>query len=290
MKNIKNIILLILSVFILGSCEDGVNSFSEQPTVGWVEFASSQTSTGQTSTSVDVPLTINVPVYANGLNIAYNIVGVEGDFTNFVTTSSGTVYADPEAYTRTATLELSLVNMEAGRDFVTSFDIVLSTVDEAGVQIGVDESSIVSHRVTIPCSNPEVLPSDYFVGEYVLADLNAVLGPGNGTENFASGTYTLTIDASNPNIRRFDCAILPAFNPALQPIALTFTLDNVVSLGNVFSGIGCTAPEYIYADAGAANSSWDVCNDQFITINYTEDVNASCGGPFTSSFTLTKVN
>jgi hypothetical protein len=290
MKNIKNITLLLLSVFILGSCEDGVNSFSEQPTVGWVEFASSQTSTGQTSTSVAVPLTINVPVYANGLNIAYNIVAVEGDFTNFVTATNGTVYADPEADTRTATLELGLINMEAGRDFVTSFDIVLSTVDEAGVQIGVDEGSIVSHRVTIPCSNPEVLPSDYFVGEYVLADLDAILGPGNGTENFASGTYTLTIDASNPNIRRFDCAILPAFNPTLQPIALTFTLDNVVSLGNVFSGIGCSAPEYIYGDAGAANSSWDVCNDQFIIINYAEDVNTSCGGPFTSSFTLTKVN
>ena len=42
-------------------------------------------------------------------------------------------------------------------------------------------------------------------------------------------------------------------------------------------------------DAGANNSSYDLSSDLNFTIFYTEDPLGSCGGPFLSSFSLTKL-
>ncbi len=292
MKNKIKIYSLFILLIVLGySCEDGVNSFEDTPTNGWIEFTNAQTTTGQTSSSITVPLAVNVPVYSNGLNISYNIVGVEGDYTNFVASSSGSTFADPTADNRSANIEVNLMNMEVGRDFVTSFDIVLTSVDVDGVNIGVDENSVTAHRVTIPCSNPEIVSNDYFVGDYVIVDVSGVIGPGNGTENFASGTVTLIVDPTNPNKRIFSVGALPAFNGEIETVTIEFSTDNVVLLGNVDPTLSCGGGvPYIFSNAGIGNSSpWDICNDQFITIVYSEDPNGSCGGPFLSSFSLTKL-
>jgi len=291
MKNVNKLLLLMCCLAIFTSCEDNVNSFpAEDPSSGWVEFVTASTSTGQMPNSVTIPVKINVPVYKDGLVISYTLEGVQGDFSQFVTQTSGTITADPEADTRTATIEIPLINTEIGRDFVTQFDVVLTSTDADMVNIGVDDLSITRHRITLPCSNPTILPDDFFVGEYMVADVVGTIGPNNGTENVASGTYMVSIDPDNPNVRIFNAATVPAFNPALQQFALEFTLDNVVALRDVFTGIGCTAEQFIYSSAGVDNTPWDVCNDQSITINYTEDTNASCGGPYLSSFSMIKVN
>ncbi len=298
MKNIFKIIPYSLLLLVFGcQNEDGVNEgkFNPNPESGWVEFTRTQTTAGQSASTVSVPVKINVPVYQDGLNIAYSFQAAEGDYTQYVTSSGGTVFADPDDYSidnnRIVTISIPLVNLESPRDFVTSFDVVLTSVDAGAVGIGVDEDSIVVHRVIIPCSNPDVLPTDYFVGDYVLADVDGTIGPGNGTENFGSGVVTLTVDPFNPNARLFSAGILPAFNPEIELISIEFsTDDNTVILGNVDPSLACGAgaPPYIYVSAGAANrTEWDICNDQFITINYTEDPNGSCGGPYVSSFSLT---
>lgn len=296
MKNIIKILAVVMLVAVFG-CEDDDGRFSNDPTTGWVAFRSAQTTTAQVADMVTIPIDVRVPVYKDGLSINYTIVPITGDVSLFVSSTTGTIVMDPSIpnttstpYNRYAEIIIPLMNTEAGRNFVTSFDVVLTSTSAPGVKIGLDETSIIKHRVTIPCSNPEVIPADYFVGNYVIADQMATIGPGNGTENFQNSVITLTIDPSDPNSRLFTVRVLPAFVATPRNGKITFGTDNKVVLANLGTGIGCagpTGPQFSYGSAGSNNSPWDVCNDENITINYTEDINVSCGGPYMSSFTLT---
>lgn len=289
MKNISKIFyLFFITAAVLVSCSDD-DRWENNPETGWVEFMSAASTTGQAATSHSVALNVAVPIYKQGLNISYTFTAVEGDYTNYVSTTGGTAFADPSDATRNVTIDIPLMNMDAGRDFTTSFDITLTAVDKDGVTVGIDgASSILVHRVTIPCSNPAVLPNDYFVGDYIIADVVATIGPNNGTENFEGGTVTLTVNGGNPNQRDFNVTVLPAFLGGTTA-SIEFTTANVVELQYLDSGIGCTAPPYAYSEAGANNSSWDICNDDMIIVNYTEDPEGSCGGPYEASFSLTKI-
>lgn len=292
-KYIKIVAIFCLTV-VLFNCSDDDNSTTETNTSGWVEFSAASSTTGQTVSTASVFVDVNVSIYREGLDIGYTIEPVEGDYTQFVTNpTNGTIFADPSDYSRNPSLDLNLVNMDGARDFVTVFDIVLTTVTGPGaVDVGVDENSIVRHRVTIPCTNPDNIPADYFVGDYAISDVAATVGPGNGTENFAAGIVTLSIDPTDSNKRVFTSAVLPAFNAQQETVVIAFDTDGTVRLdGFVDPGLACSAAgPYIFVTAStAANSPWDICNDQNITIQYTEDPNASCGGPFESSFSLTKI-
>jgi len=290
MKKYFKLFLFALTTVLVVSCDKEDSRFDHNSEIGWVEFVSSASTTGQTVDNIQVPLAVEVPVYKNGLNISYTFTAVNGDYTSYVATTGGSTYADPSDETRNVNISIDLMNMEVGRSFTTSFDITLTAVDDAGVSVGLgDGSSTLVHRVTIPCSNPAVLPNTYFVGDYTIADVVATTGPNNGTENFEAGTVTLSVDGTDPNQRNFDVAVLPAFVAGTQPARLLFTTDNVVSLLDLDSTIGCSAPAYIYSDAGANNVAWDICDDQTITVTYTEDPLGSCGGPFEASFILTKI-
>lgn len=294
MKNIlKNIFVLTLGLFVLQGCDSGDDPrFNNDPTTGWIEFRSAATTTGQTQAVLPIQLDIQVPQYPNGLNLDYEITAVEGDFTQFLSSSSGTLFIDPAITTRAVPLELELNNMDVGRDFVTIFDVTITDISN-GIGVGVDESSITTHRVTIPCSNPDVLPDTYYVGDYDIADVTAVIGPGNGTQNIGSGTVTLTVDPLNPNRRLFQAQVLPAFTGgALFDFSIEFSTNDVVTLGGFTgSGISCSGPEYGYTGAAEADSvPWDICNDQSIIIQYVEDPLVGCGGPYSASFSLTKVD
>jgi hypothetical protein len=293
MKNIfKNIFLLILGVVVLQGCDSGSEArWAVTPTSGWVEFRTAGTTTGQTSPLVTVPIDIKVPVYPNGFNISYEITAAEGDFTQFVNQTGGTLFVDPEITepTRIADLEIPLANMEVGRDFVTSFDITITSTS-SGIGVGIDDTSITTHRVTIPCSNPEVIPDDYFVGDYTIEDAAATIGPANGTSNVASGTVTLV--AGPDNTRSFSIPILPAFLPDPVDFTIQFTTDNIVLLQNsINTPLSCNGGASFYNwGPSTQGNPWDICNDSGITVFYSEDIAGSCGGPFTSSFILTKVN
>ena len=85
--------------------------------------------------------------------------------------------------------------------------------------------------------------------------------------------------------------MLVSISFASTKASINFSEDDYVTLGGfVGSGIGCSAPEYGYGAAAAADSGpWDICNDQSITIEYVEDPNVSCGGPYPASFSLIKL-
>ncbi|WP_179344090.1 hypothetical protein [Winogradskyella ursingii] len=296
MKNTIKIISASLLLFVMAvSCDEDNNNLGEQsPETGWVQFASASSTTGQTVPSHSINVQVNVPIYKEGLSISYTTAANDGDYTQFVLPSdrTGSVFADPSDYDRVVSINIPLQNMEVGRDFVTSFDVILTAVDKQGVTVGIQDTRPTVHTVTIPCSNPDVLPNDYFVGNYTIEDVMAQIGPGNGTENIGSGTVTLTVDPSDPNRRLFSASILPAFTGgALVPFALEFTTDDTVTLGQFSSsGISCSGPAYGFDAASEADSvPWDICNDQVITINYTEDPLVGCGGPYAASFRLTKI-
>ena len=291
MKNIYKLLFLVV-LFTVVSCENEDDPrFQPNTETGWVEFTSAATTTGQTSSMVSIPLSIRVPVYPNGIEIAYSITSIEGDFTQFVSGSSGVISVDPENENRVTSLDIPLANMEVGRGFSTSFEITLQSVTPSSVTLGLDENAVTVHTVTIPCSNPDILPATYFVGDYMLEDVEARIGPGNGTTNFSPGVVTVSLGA-NPNDRVFSSPLLGGFRPNPVEITITFSPDDYVGLGGTFGpspGISCGGPAYVYAPAAAADSTpWDICNDQAITIVYTEDPDVSCGGPFAASFSLTK--
>lgn len=288
MKRFFKIFSLSFMVILFG-CDNNDGRFGDNPNLGWVEFSSAASTTVQAPVSISIPLSINVPVYQDGLNISYTITAVEGDYTQFINSSGGVAFADPSDVTRSVSIELPVVNGDLGRDFITIFDVTLTAVDVDGVNIGVDNESILTHRVTLPCINPLIVNDTFFVGDYLIEDVVATIGPGNGTENFQSGIVTLTVDPMNPNVRIFSTAVLPAFLPNPQDISIDFTSDNVVRLGIVNSGIGCSPTEYSYGPDDANATPWDICNDQSIIINYIEDINSSCGGPYDASFSLTKL-
>jgi len=294
-KIIKNIFVLTVGLFLVQGCDQGADPRfgGDDPRTGWIEFRSSASTTGQSTPTHDLLIDIQVPEYPAGLTLNYEITAVEGDFTQFIPSPTGSLFIDPAEPNRAATpITLELNDMEIGRDFVTIFDVTITSITN-GIRAGVDEGSILTHRVTIPCSNPEELPDDYFVGDYMIVDGAATIGPGNGTSNVAPGMVTLFADPENPNVRAFLSPVLPAFLPDPQVFEIEFTTDNVVILANAIeTPLSCDggATGYNWGTADSGNSPWDICNDESITVFYTEDTDGSCGGPFTSSFILTKVN
>ena len=304
MKNtIKFLAFTLLAAVILNGCDssEGLNDgrFNQNPEAGWVDFdaSSNEVTILGTQATLNVPVQINVPSYPNGFNISYQLEAAEGDFTPFVTVTTGSVFADPNAPNateRTVDIVLEFQNLDQERLMVNSFDVVLTGTDNDNVRAGVDANSTTSsirYRVNIPCSNPQVIPSDFFVGDYAISDVAATIGPGNGTENFAAGTVTLIVDPLDPNGRVFQAGVLPAFNAEIETVRINFTTDNVVTLGVVDPSLSCGGGiPYAYDAADIATSTpWDICNDNSITVVYTEDPFGSCGGPFVSSFNLTKL-
>ncbi|OUS00524.1 hypothetical protein A9Q86_11195 [Flavobacteriales bacterium 33_180_T64] len=310
MKNIIKISSLILVFACFFACDDN-DDLGFQPTenVGWIQFPGSNPAVieinTETQPTFNVGIDIQVPIVAQDLTISYTLVPVSGLNPNTIFSNSGTIlspagessYAGPDNNTGSNYDYLANIEFNTSEiPFITElmiFDVVLTATNDANITVGLEGADKPTvQRVSILCANPDSIPADYFIGDYAIADLVGTIGPGNGTENFAAGTVTLTVDPFNPNARIFSSAILPAFNAEIESISIVFTENDVISLGDVDPGLACgaTAPPYVYTDGGATNSLWSICNsDDFLIVNYTEDPNGSCGGPFDASFTLTKL-
>lgn len=128
--------------------------------------------------------------------------------------------------------------------------------------------------------------ADYLVGDYQISDVSANIGPGNGTSNFKPGIVTIT--ANGATSRTWMNSLLVAFVPTPKQIVLDLICGSLI-LQDRTTGLQCTSGvPYIYVSAGADNSTYNDNDDTFLIVNYTEDPNGSCGGPFLSSFSLTK--
>lgn len=293
MKHIKNIIFVSTLSFLLllVGCDNVDDSrFNSNLEDGWVEFNGTGTTVNPESETLPVRISVNVPIFKNGIDIGYELQPVTGDYTQFVTAPGSSLFVEADDSDKLGVIELELQNL-TGLSQQVVFDVVITSTSIESVSVGVDDTTPTTYRVTIPCTNPETLPSDYFVGEYTITDVEATIGPGNGTSNFQAGTVTVSADPLNPNVRLFNSPALPAFTGGVPfSFSLLFSSSNTVTLQN-YAGLGIScdgANEYGFGPLVEATTSWDICDDNSITITYAEDPNGSCGGPFTSSFSLVK--
>jgi len=295
-------------MLFLVSCNDDDNGVpnSVDETRGWIQFPTTNPDVIliQTPNIYDLGVSVQVPITDSDLEISYRMVQVSGPDPNTVFSNTGkftvpagvTSWAGPLEDNNTNNAQIlppiKFNIAEAPENTPMTFDVILTATNSSKISVGLGSDFPITQRLSIPCFNPDVIPSDYFTGDYALADVTATIGPGNGTENFATGNTSLTVDPTNPNIRVFRAPIVPAFNPEIETISIEFVPgDNIVRLLDVDPNLSCDgATLYIYVAESVANSSpWDVCNDEAITITYVEDSLGSCGGPFTSSFSLTKI-
>ncbi|OIQ28712.1 MAG: hypothetical protein BM564_08030 [Bacteroidetes bacterium MedPE-SWsnd-G2] len=198
--------------------------------------------------------------------------------------------ANAENYAVPATAVIP-ANEYSGTFVVTGVDVSVETTTESIVlQMDAVDGGIVSsatHQVSIYQVCP--IPADFMIGEYEIVDVLATVGPGNGTSNFLTGT--VMIEENTATSRKFVSSVLPAFTGG-APVDVTLDLVcNEIIMSDIGSGLGCGGgggAEYIYT-AADMNSTYDIADDNVIIVNYTEDPDGSCGGPFEASFMLTKL-
>lgn len=192
------------------------------------------------------------------------------------------------------TLGTGTVISTSNTDYYINTDISPNTTYEVYVRANCGSQGYSNYTNAIVVTT-DPLTSDalsgYFVGNYAIQDVTATVGPSNSTENFETGTVTLSVHPTDPNKRIFNANILPAFIFSSHEITLDFNMDMTVDMSNVNTTLSCNsgASNLIFTSAGSGNSSYDPCNDDYILVTYIEDANASCGGPYTSSFSLTKL-
>jgi hypothetical protein len=309
MKKYLKISCLLFVSALLFTCSDDNKLASPTENIGWIQFPGSNPAVFQVNTEAAPTFTlgvnVQVPSPEQDFTISYELVPVSGLNPNTVFNNSGSIlspaglssFAGPDTNTGSQYSYLANIEFDVS-DFpqlseLMIFDVVLTATSDGNITVGLEGADKPTvQRVSILCANPESIPADYFVGDYAIVDQVATIGPGNGTENFAAGTVTLSADPFNANSRVFSVGVLPAFNGEIETVTITFTDSDVVSLGDVDPSIACGAgaPPYIYVDGGDTNSLWSICNDDdFLIVNYTEDPNGSCGGPYEASFTLTRL-
>lgn len=288
MKNSKILMFLSLSIvlFSFSSCGDPekviFNGEPGDPVL--VTFGTTSIDLQINKDAVgDVKVNVNTTTKAPQ-DRTFSIEVLEGE--NMTT-------ADPATYEIPTTVTIP-ANKYVGTFTITGTDI--------GVEIA---PKIVTIKLT--STNPNIIlednvavvnvyevcevPDDFLVGKYMIADVTATIGPGNNSANFESGIVDIKI-GDTPTTRVFTVVILPGIGSA-EEVTLNLVCNQFV-LGLVETNIYCTADVFFAYNSAAAggytNSLYDLEDIQdSYTINYTEDINASCGGPFLSSFSLTKI-
>jgi hypothetical protein len=285
MKKIINYLFVFVAL-ALTSCEEeqSNNLGTESPTTGWVEFAGTGTATLTfTTEELVLPVDINVPVYTDGLTVSYTIEAVDGDFNEILTTGSS-IFVDPSDTDRSASLMLNFSGIDAISELIV-FDVVLTGVSSAGVNVGVGSESVTRYRISTPC--PVVLTSTY-TGTEVLY---------NGGPAPSGHTATVTVESAEDNIYSLDTVWGPTFISTLcggcvpdgeyvGPITFQvnpLTFEITVLAGGEPSGVGLTF-DLAYNIVGSG--SMDTCNN-VITLNLEQDLLTSGGIPGTVDVILT---
>ena len=179
-------------------------------------------------------------------------------------------------------------NSYTGTFTVTGVDVSVETTTKT-IVVGItsNDGSVSNGNHTINIFEICPIPEDYLVGSYMIEDVMAVVGPDNGTENFASGIVTISVNPDASTERIFEVGVLPAF-AGNRTIALGLVCNKLI-LSDVDPNLTCGGGiAYLLVQAGDNNSSYDISDDSELIVNYLEDPEGSCGGPFDSSFRLIK--
>ena len=256
MKNTIKILFALLLV-VNFSCNDSDGRFRDDPTNGWVEFTppNSAKTIDATATDLSLPVSINVPVYKNGLTVNYTLESVQGNYAQYVT-SARSFYVEPvNNRLPNPTIDLVFSNLDnnfSGSEII--FDVVLQSVSQEGVKIGVDEFSITKYRITIPCTAN--------VGTTYNATVT-VPDIGITEDNNEDYDYVATLTQETENSWTIDSAWGPSFvanvtgNPTyvgqlVYPATLTLNANGTVTV------VGTSA------NRPGGTGTYDTCADVFV--------------------------
>ncbi|MEO6348666.1 MAG: hypothetical protein ABIO60_12235, partial [Aquaticitalea sp.] len=226
---------------------------------------------------INLPVSIRVPVYENGITINYSLVPVEGDFSSVVT-SDRSVFVEPgrndeTGDSRLGYITLNLANISSINSRIV-FDVVLTGTSEDGVSIGLaGDTTQKVKRITI-CP-PIDLSGPFFLGDYILT---VPSGPSLfDTPVFTEGQIvTLVASGANGTSRQFMAPYLPEFSDS--PETLSFSLVNgQIILEVTTSGTSCDGITGLSLGPNTSSVLTTPCDDSAITLNYLDFFNGSGG-------------
>lgn len=281
-KNIFKIFFLALSVVLLYSCDpDKVDDGFFNDVKVYSQFKSS---------------TLTVPVL-DGLD---NSQSIFVQVTTPISTAGLSIEVD-ESSEAVAGVDFNLDKTELVlNDGQIETSIIINPIFETASLDGKtlilnlvssDDNVIVQGNKQIEISIEKQCPvaDDYMIGEYTISDVQAVIGPGNGVSNF-TGTVNISMGSSATS-RVFDVAFLAGFGTAPATVELSLVCNKLSFNTTNTVPLACDGVNLIgYTPDPDAEMTYSDDDDSSFVINYIEDQNASCGGPFQSSFILTKVN
>ena len=282
-------ILKISFIFLLGvlvtSCGDHEDVIYEGNAEGQT-FVGFSRETYNLQIEIDSEGVLNIPVQSSAVrntDRTYNVNVIES-----LTTAEADTYNVPSTVTipaneRVAQLTITGVDNDVE---TTPETLTIELEPIGGESLGITTAEISVYQV---CP----IPSDYFVGEYTIEDGSATIGPNNGFANFGPATVNVSIGDS-PTTRVFTATTYPGIGSS-NSIEVSLVCGELVFSQEVNTNVQCTTDVPIIFTTAAAGGfpngiySIDGGDDTF-TVNYTEDLNGSCGGPFLSSFILTKTS
>ena len=242
MKHIFKILCVMLLVFTFSCDDDEENRFRNEPTQGWVNFTTPTSGTTITiiTESLQLPVTANVPVFEDDITVSYELVPVQGDFSSIVSTTGNTISFESVPTTSSGNPKVQPITLFfSGVDQLEEtviFDVVLTAVDNNGVTIGLNDSSLTSYRISTPCP----------------LDRDAVVGTYSVSEVFTSGV--------NQGL-----SLAGAFNESYQ---VEVTLDPSDLTQTIFVLTNSIGFNQYFVDGSTA--TYDTCNG---TVSFTDPLN-----------------
>jgi hypothetical protein len=271
MKHIFKILFVMLLVFTFSCDDDEENRFRSNPTEGWVNFTTPTDGTTITivTESLELPVTVNVPIFEENLVVNYELVAVEGDFNDIVTTEGNSlsfesIPATSSGNPKVKPIKLSFANVDLLEETVV-FEVVLTAVNKSGVTIGLNDESITRYRISTPCP----LDRDAVAGTYSVAEV-FTSGVNEGLSLAAafgqSYQVELALDPTDPTQTIFILTNSIGFNQYFidgTPVTYdtcngTISFDGVVNLGDfsdmtIESSSFTTSPSVVQADGTLGN-------------------------------------
>lgn len=258
------------------SCEDDSN-FPVTPTTGYVALTAADITTANAPESVSSGVVIEVPIFRNGLTINYKLESVEGNFQNYVTSDTGSIFVGADNVERSSEIVIDLVNTDTPRTELVVFDVVLTSVSQSGVQVGFNNGDD-RFRVTLPCVIDPSLVTTYS-GDAFSTDL--AQAPGSIPAYNVTMVPTPGVDFSwdvttvwGPDYVSETCG--GCVPPGSFPYPGTITVNPDTNMVTVIGGD-------FYTDGGTG--TYDPCTNTF-TLNVSQSLFTN---PFTVDVVLTGI-
>ncbi|WP_124980115.1 hypothetical protein [Nonlabens xiamenensis] len=276
MKNISKFLFAFLAIALIG-CEEDLVIYDNVNGPALVAFSNSSF---DLEIEIDATGSVTVPVNVStisDMDRTFNIEVSQDPEENTLVDMSVMIPSTVTIPANSYTGEVVITGQDVPGVDTAVETVVLRIEDGAGFSVG--------QPTTINVFQVCPIPADYMVGDYSLFNLSGVVGPGNGTENFESGTVTLSV-GSSPSQRVFSAAIYPGFRPTAVNNTINLVCGNLV-LGQTgpSPALGCTATPLLFGPA-TNQTTYDLSDDTNIIVAYNEDIDGSCGGPFANQAIL----